>query len=219
MEPRSWASNDLMDVAAEIALAVIGLFVVVVFFGLRLTWKVAENIATDEVRGRLAKATRGLVYEAVERLPESARGRYAEEWQGELSQVLDRPLTAFIWAVGIRRSARSLAQELACEVEPVATGGRGRRRRALVVVAAVAQVPVKVVKRLPTVPDRIRVLDEIFAGAAIGAAGGGLFGVANLISLSFMGITAAVGAGSVLGAAIGFAFAYHRVTRRTRYRR
>jgi RNA polymerase sigma factor (sigma-70 family) len=84
-------------------------FAALVFF----CGRVATALVTDEVKGWLPYAPRALLKSAARQLPDTARGRWLEEWEAELLTKMDRPLTALAFAVRVRVNARAMAVELA----------------------------------------------------------------------------------------------------------
>jgi hypothetical protein len=108
----------------QMVLTVPGVFVVVVLailtFVLHIALKAAGNLAADEARGWLAKMSRGLVADAADRLPAGPeRERYAEELAAELEvKLVERPISAVAWSIGIRYSARALARSTGVQLQP-----------------------------------------------------------------------------------------------------
>jgi ribosome-binding protein aMBF1 (putative translation factor) len=74
--------------------------------------RIVASVAADELKGWLPHIAAGIIATAVARLPETERARYDEEWLGELLAYQDRPVTALIFAIGVRRRVSEVANEL-----------------------------------------------------------------------------------------------------------
>jgi hypothetical protein len=74
--------------------------------------RLVASVAADELKGWLPHIAAGIIATAVARLPETERARYDEEWLGELLAYQDRPVTALIFAVGVRRRVSEVVNEL-----------------------------------------------------------------------------------------------------------
>jgi len=93
-----------------------------------MTIGVAITLAllTTEARGNVPILCHRLLDRTAARLPAEMRDR-REEWESELTDAADRPITQMVIAVRIWRDGRSLAQEAAAGVAE-AEGRDGRRK-------------------------------------------------------------------------------------------
>jgi hypothetical protein len=104
-----------------------------------VVWKVAQDLATDEVRGWLPHLSEQLVRRAALRLPEDQRDR-VEEWLAELAEYRDRRLTMLVVAFRIWRDRERIAKEarLAARAEAGSVGQRRVRNLSSAIAASVA---------------------------------------------------------------------------------
>jgi len=84
------------------------LLVAVSYVGVRLI----VGLLSEELRGWIPLICRLLVDAAARELPSQKQVRWRREWHAELAAKASRPLSALVYAFGIRRSARALAAEL-----------------------------------------------------------------------------------------------------------
>lgn len=186
-----------MGAAGDLMVLILGVLVIaVIIVGgvlVKVALKVTENLATEEARGWLDTWSKGLIHEAVERLPERARERYHEEWRAELAELLrNRPIGAFVWAMMIWAwGSRALARQLGAEAAPSTAAGFGGRRAAVALVAAVVRARHKFVSTMTPLRQALSNTSRsamtlggvIGAVAVLGAAIPGLFAtLAPLVS-------------------------------------
>ena len=82
---------------------------------------IARTLAADEVRGRLQRRIKADVERTIESLTEELQDAWADEWRAELAAVLSMPLTAVIFARGLRQSAIKLM----ADTVPALSNARG----------------------------------------------------------------------------------------------
>jgi hypothetical protein len=84
-------------------------------------------LVAAELRGFIDLVARAQMYRAGRDLnlenPEEA-SRFIEEWQADLADLEDRPLTRLRYALALRRSSRELARELRRDRDEEARGKR-----------------------------------------------------------------------------------------------
>jgi hypothetical protein len=95
-----------------LALGILGAAGALVALSLYVCGRAVASVAADELKGWLPHIAAGIIATAVRRLPETERARYDEEWLGELLAYQDRPVTALIFAVGVRRRVSQVVNEL-----------------------------------------------------------------------------------------------------------
>jgi hypothetical protein len=98
---------------------------VLAMFIVSLLGALAISLCAVELRGWIPLFCRWCVNAAVRRLPSSRRERYLEEWSAHVDDLLDRPITAILWAVGTRHAAGKVRRE----VSRGASESVGSRRR------------------------------------------------------------------------------------------
>jgi hypothetical protein len=70
---------------------------------------IARALLVDETKGRLRRRVTESVEATIASLPPELREEWAEEWRGDLEEVLSMPLTALLFARNVRVAARELA--------------------------------------------------------------------------------------------------------------
>jgi hypothetical protein len=95
-----------------VALGILGILGALVALALYGCGRAVASVAAAKLKGWLPHVAAALIATAVARLPETDRDRYHEEWLGELMAYQDRPVTALIFAVGVRRRVGDVAKEL-----------------------------------------------------------------------------------------------------------
>lgn len=69
-------------------------------------------LVANDVKGWLPYLSRRFITRAAARLPTDHAERWAEEWESDLKQFEDRPLTGLLHAAQLPRSAARMAHEL-----------------------------------------------------------------------------------------------------------
>lgn len=102
--------------ALEVVLAVLAALTGI---GGTLFATVIRGLALDEAKGRIQKWVSEDVEATIASLPPELQADWAEEWRAERDALTKMPVSAVIWARGLRHSARELIAESA--VAPVST--------------------------------------------------------------------------------------------------
>lgn len=97
---------------------------VIAAFAAGLGVAVAKGILGKEIQGRLERRIMRSVEATIASLPDTLQDEYAEEWRAELAVTLAMPLSAAMFAHGLRRSATVLVGDAA-----VAPAAEPRARR------------------------------------------------------------------------------------------
>lgn len=76
--------------------------------GLALMFAVLRALFVDETRGRIQRHAINSVEATIASLPLDLQEEWADEWRAELDAKVMMPLTALLFAQGLRRTARQL---------------------------------------------------------------------------------------------------------------
>lgn len=87
-----------MSVAALAMASVLGFIATSVFV-------VVRALAVDELKGRVQRRVTASVEATIASLPSQLQDEWAEEWRSDLAVVISMPLTAIVFARGVRLSA------------------------------------------------------------------------------------------------------------------
>jgi hypothetical protein len=90
-------------VGVNILLIVVGTLVALVAI-------IARTLAVDEVRGYIQRRITASVNAIIASLPPDLQQEWADEWRAELEDVISTPVTAALFARGLRRSAVELSR-------------------------------------------------------------------------------------------------------------
>lgn len=86
------------------------ILVVVVGTLVALVAIIARTLAVDEVRGYIRRRITASVDATIASLPPDLQKEWADEWRAELEDVISTPVTAALFARGLRRSAIELSR-------------------------------------------------------------------------------------------------------------
>jgi hypothetical protein len=75
---------------------------------LTIVLTISKTLAVDEVRGHMQRRIIANVEATIDSLPQELAAKWAEEWRGDLAMLLDMPVTAALYARGLRQSANQL---------------------------------------------------------------------------------------------------------------